>query len=394
MPEPASEHLAVAEWLEHIRALAVEIGPRGPTREGERKGAEYAQATFRAAGLATVWDTFRSARSIFHPHLAGSLLMLVAFAIFPLAGRASAIAAAALSVLVIGSESLELGMRGNPLRALIPHGESQNVHAIIPPRGPHERDLILVGHVDTQRTALVFRTPRWVKAYQGFTTVAFAGFVWQALYFSFASALGLPWLAAIPGAICAALLAAMCIEAESTTFTAGANDNASGVGMVLALARRLKCEPLEHTRVFAVVTGCEEVQHYGMADFYRRHRAELKDPRAVVFEMLGCAGPSWLVKEGIVVPFRCDPALRQTIEKLAERNPAWRAYPVSINGGNTEMADAVRAGVPAIGIGGMTRDGAPPWWHQREDTYDKMDPGVMERAWDMTLALVREIDRA
>ena len=394
MPEPASQHPAVAEWLEHIRALAVEIGPRGPTREGERRGAEYAQATLRAVGLATVWETFRSARSIFHPHLAGSLLMLGAFAIFPLAGRASAFAAAALSVLVIASEVLELGMRANPLRALIPHGESQNVHAAIPPRGVHERDLILVGHVDTQRTPLVFRSPRWVKAYQVFTTVAFGGFVWQALYYTLAAVFGWPWLAGIPGAVCAALLAALCIEAESRAFTAGANDNASGVGMVLALARRLTREPLEHTRVLAVVTGCEEVQHYGMADFYRRHRAELKDPRAVVFEMLGCAGPSWLVKEGIIVPFRCDPALRQVLELLSERNPAWRAYPVSISGGNTEMADAVRAGVPAIGIGGMTRDGILPWWHQRQDTYDKMDPDLMERAWDMTLALARELDRA
>ncbi len=386
----------VAEWLGHIEALAVGIGPRGPTREGERRGAEHAKAAFQAAGLSPVWETFRSARSIFHPHLAGSLLMLAAFALFPVAGRISAAAAAALSVLVIASELLELGMRGNPLRALIPHGQSQNVFAVIPPRGVHERDLVLVGHVDTQRTPIFFRTPRWVKVYDRFTTVAFAGFLWQAVDFILAAIFSWTWAwpAALPGAVSAALLAAMCIEAERTPFTAGANDNASAVGIVLTLARHLARMRLERTRVLAVVTGCEEVQHYGMADFYRRHRAELKDPRAVVFEMLGCAGPSWLEREGIIVPFRSDPALARMLERLAAENPSWGAYPSKISGGNTEMADALRARVAAVTIGGVTRDGILPSWHQRQDTVDKMNRDVMTRTWEMTMALIREIDRA
>ena len=81
------------------------------------------------------------------------------------------------------------------------------------------------------------------------------------------------------------------------------------------------------------------------------------------------------------------------VEKLAAENPAWQAYPSSISGGNTEMADAVRAGVPAIALGGKTREGVLPYWHQPSDTFDKMDPGVMARTWDLTLALIREIDR-
>ena len=321
--------------------------------------------------------------------------MLAAFAVFPLGGRVTAAIAAALSAAVIACELLELGMRPNPLRLLIPHGRSQNVHAVVPPKGRHERDLVLVGHVDTQRTPLVFRSPAWVKVYDRFTTVAFAGFLWQTVVFALAAIVPLPWAwpAVIPGAACAALLAALCIQAECTPFTAGANDNASAVGMVLTLAHRLARAPLERTRVIAVVTGCEEVQHYGMADFYRRHRAELKDPRAVIFEMLGCAGPSWLVKEGIIVPFRADPVLVATAEKLAAANPAWDAYPSSISGGNTEMADAVRARVPAIALGGKTRGGVLPFWHQRQDTFDKMDPEVMARTWEFTLALIREIDR-
>ena len=395
MTEPSSDDPDVVEWLAHVKALAVGIGPRGPTREGERRGTEYAKASFSRAGLQPVWETFRSARSGFHPHLLGSLIMLAAFTIFPISGAVTAGIAALLTVAVIVSELQELGFRSNLLRALVPKAESQNVFAIIPPKSGHARDLVLVGHVDTQRTPLVFRTPAWVKVYDKFTMVSFIAYLWQALDFALAMIFTLPWawLASVPTAVCAALLAAMCIEAECTPFTAGANDNASAVGLVLTLARRLAKRPLERTRVFAVVTGCKEVQHYGMIDFYRRHRSELKAPRAIVFELVGCAGPSWLVREGIVVPFRSDPQLRRAAERLAAEHPEWNAYASSVSGGNTEMADAVRFKVPAIALGGMTRDGVLPYWHQRQDTFDKMNPEVMARAWEMTLALIQEIDR-
>ena len=396
MAEPSLVNADVAEWLAHVKALAEGIGPRGPTREGERRGSEYARDFFLRTGLQPVWETFRGARSGFHSHLLGSLIMLAAFAVFPLGGAVTAGMAFLLSVAVIVSELQELGFRNNLLRVLVPKAESQNVFAIIPPKGGHERDLLLVGHVDTQRTPLVFRTPAWVKVFDKFTMVSFIGYLWQAVDFALALVLRMPWawLASIPAAVCAALLAAMCIEAESTPFTAGANDNASAVGLVLTLAQRLAKQPLGQTRVFAVITGCEEVQHYGMIDFYRRHQSELKAPHALVFELVGCAGPSWLVKEGIIVPFRSDPRLRRIAERLAAEHPEWNAHPSSVSGGNTEMADAVRFKVPAIALGGKTKDGILPFWHQRQDTFDKMNPEVMARTWEMTLALIHEIDRA
>ncbi len=395
MAQPASQNPKVVEWRGHIRALAEGIGPRGPTRDGERRGSEYARAALARIGLQPLTEGFRSARSIFHPHLLGSIGMIIAFAVFPLHGFVTAALAFLLSVLVIVSELQELGFRGNILRLLMPKAESQNVHALIPPRGEHLRDLLLVGHVDTQRTPLIFRTPGWVKAYDKFTTVAIVTFFWQAVLYLLAIPFAWPWAwyASIPTAVCAVLLAALCIQAESTPFTAGANDNATAVGLVLTLAGQLAAHPLEHTRVFAVVTGCEEVQHYGMIDFYRRHRAEMKEPRAMVFEMLGCAGPSWLTREGIIVPFRSDPGLTRMIEKLAADHPEWKAYPSKISGGNTELADAVRAKVAAITLMGLGRDKVAPFWHQKQDTFDKIDPEVLSRTWELAGALVQEIDR-
>jgi hypothetical protein len=86
MPEAGSQNPRVAEWRGHIRALAEGIGPRGPTREGERRGSEYARATLAGIGMQPVVEDFRSARSIFHPHLLGSIGMMAAFIVFPLDG--------------------------------------------------------------------------------------------------------------------------------------------------------------------------------------------------------------------------------------------------------------------------------------------------------------------
>jgi hypothetical protein len=102
-------------------------------------------------GLRPKWETFLSARSIFHPHLLGSLLMLVAFILFPLGGRTTAIVAALLSLFVLVNELLELSFNNNFFRMIMPKGQSQNVWAVILPVGEHQRDLMLVGHLDSQR---------------------------------------------------------------------------------------------------------------------------------------------------------------------------------------------------------------------------------------------------
>ena len=241
--QTADPHLSI--WLGHIKALASDIGPRGSTTAGERAGSDYCQHTFDALGLAPQMEGFKSATSIFVPHLLAAVLMLLAFAIYPLFGRASAIAAAAISWISLVSQLLELGFRDNLFRRLAPKAGSQNVVAVTPPAGEHRQDLILIGHVDTQRTPMVFRTPTWVKVYQTFTTVAFVLSLAQALLYVAGAITQWAWIwpVTILSALGSVALAAMCIQADRTPYTAGANDNATAAGLVLTLAQRFKTSP-------------------------------------------------------------------------------------------------------------------------------------------------------
>jgi hypothetical protein len=384
----------VARWLEHVRALAEEIGPRGSTTPEERRASEYCQRVMEGAGLQSRIEPFTSARSIYHPHLLASIIMLLAFALYPLAGRITASIAAVLSLIALVSDLMELSFRKNLLRLLVPKGPSQNVVAEVPPSGEHKRDLVLIGHVDSHRTPIIFRSPRWVAVYQAFTTIAFVFFLIQVVLFTLGAFTQWNWIwfASIPSAVCGVLLAAMCIQADLTPFSAGANDNASSAGLVLELAESLHSKPLEHTRLWLVCTGCEEVQHYGAIDFFRRHRQDLHNPITIAFEMLGCAGPAWLTQEGIVIPFHSDARLVSLAERLAAEHPEWKAHASQINGGNTEMADALRVGIPAITIIGMGTSGEMLYWHQVEDTFDKMDPEVMGRAYAFIRAFIQALD--
>jgi hypothetical protein len=384
----------IERWLAHIKYLADEIGPRGSTTQGERLGAQYCHEILSALELDPQIEKFRSARSIYHPHLLTAIIMLLAFILYPLFPPISPWLAVVLSLGALASDLLELSLINNPLRWVTPKGDSQNVVATLPPAGEHRQDLILIGHVDSHRTPLIFRSKGWVTAYKIFTTIAFVGFMGQVIVFILGALTGWvwPWYAASFSALCALLLALMCIEADSTPFSAGANDNASAAGLVLTLAQHLSQEPLNYTRVWLACTGCEEVQHYGAIDFFRRHRSEMINPHALVFELMGCAGPGFLTREGIIVPFQAHPKMLNLAHRIARQNTNLGAYPVKINGENTEMVDALRAGVPAISLFGLTPEGDAPYWHMAEDTPDKMDPEVMERAYTFTLKLIRTLD--
>ena len=394
MADPTEQQPA-QRIMDHIYNLAVDIGPRGSTTDGERMGAEYCRTEMERLGLQPVVEGFTAAKSNFDPHLLGSLLFLAAFIIYPMNGRLTAFLGFFIAAAALVCELLELGFINNPFRWVVPKGKSQNVIGVIPPRSEHRQDLILIGHIDTQHTPLIFSTRRWVETYKNFTTVAFVLFSLQVLLYFAGTITGWSWVWPVSSlaALAAVLLGAMCLQADLTPYTAGANDNASAVGMVLTLSEQLKANPLEHTRVFSVCTGCEEVQHYGAIDFFQRHRGEMLKPRGLVFELLGCAGPAYLEREGIIVPFKPDPGMVQVVKDISAQGFGGQVYPVSISGGNSELADCVRYKVPAVTFFGLKPDGEAPYWHQAADTADKIDPAVLRDTYALVWKVIRCLDQ-
>jgi len=395
---------AMNTWLQHIRVLAEDIGPRGSTTETERQAAGYCEQVLSGLGLEPRVEAFQSATTLFGFHLLNATAMLVSVLVYPMAGRIGAALALILSVICMSSLSLELLFKNNPIRRLLPRRLSRNVMATIPPSGEHKRDIILVGHVDTNHSSIIFRNPKTIYAWRVFSSICAVSFYLQIILYG----IGLvtqapilwPWLA-LPTAISAVIMIAFMVEGELAPFSKGANDNATGAGLVLTLGEQLANTPLQHSRVWLVCTGCEEVKHYGVIDFYRRHLDELVNPRAVVFEMLGRDNPGYLVRESTINLFtiHASPELVTLAASVAKQHPELHAHPTRAAGGHTEMADAIRFGVPAITIAGIAEnatgynyDGPNLYWHHKDDTLDNLIPDKLDRSYAYVWELVKTID--
>lgn len=394
---------AVDTWLEHIRVIAEDIGPRGSTTENERRAAEYCADVYNDLDLEPQTEQFRSATSLFLLHAYVGTTMLLSFIVYPLAGRISAALALVLAFIGLYSETMELLFRNNPLRRLLPRGDSQNVIATLDPAAEHKQDLILMGHLDSNHTPIIFRSVRWVNFWRLASSIIFQGFVIQLILYSvgFITQAAIIWWLSIPCAVGSLVLMFFTYEGELTPFSHGANDNATAAAILLTLAEQLQLQPLQHTRVWFVNTGCEEVKHYGAIDFYNRHQHEFVNPHALVFEMLGRDGPGWLVKEGTISIFnyRASPEMIKLAVQVAQEHPDLGGHPTQVDGGHTEMADALRIDIPAITLIGLdeggTRynyDGTELYWHQKGDTVDKLLPDVLERNYAFTWEFIRALD--
>lgn len=391
----------VQRWLGHIRALAGDIGGRLPASDGEARASDYCRRTLESLGLEPKVDQFMSVGSVFRPHLAAALVFLAGFAVYPLALPFTGWLGLTLTLFALVSEIMEITLRPHPLQRILPRRVSRNVFAVV---GPIEggaadpiRDIVVIGHVDSQRTPIIFSSSGWMRAYRLYSTLAFVAFIGQVVAYAGGLAWGWPWAWPVSSvsAVAALLLVALTVQADLTPATPGANDNATAAGLVLTLAEDLAGEPLAHSRVWLLCSGSEESLHEGAKTFFARHAAEMNAPRAVALEMLGCSGPAWLLSEGFVLPLRSDPALRRLAEGVARENPDLQAYPSVIRGGVTEMSDAILAGIPAITVAGVTPRGGAPYWHRPSDTVDKMDAspgGAMERNYRFVRALLEAMD--
>ncbi len=381
--------------LDHVRYLAETIGPRGSTTAQESQAAQYAADFLRGLGLEPTVEPFTSAKSAWSPYVLFSALMLVAAALFWAAGSAGAIAALVLSLFAIVSVLLELAFRPNPFRAILPKGRSQNVWARIPPTGPVKNRVVLLGHLDTHRTPLVFSTDAWLRLFKTLVPLGLASSV--VLVILFAIGIGshaIVWrAAALPPAWVLAAILALTVQADRTPFTVGANDNASAVGIVLHAAERLKAEPLAHTEVWAVLSGCEEVGCYGADAFARAHRAELGRAVWIALDGVGSRGrPVFITRETFLVPAPSDPDLVALAERLAAGRPDLGAEGDTFSGAYTEGAIGVMHGFRVLTLTSAPRGGVLTEWHRPTDTVENLDADVLARSEQFLWAILGALD--
>jgi hypothetical protein len=277
-----------------------------------------------------------------------------------------------------------------PLSYLMPHAPSQNVITVVQPIQEIERKLVLLAHLDSHRAVFWFATDFLVKSFS---------YIAAAAIFSIFLAIPIYGLVALTGwavfgwlGLIIVLLHFLAwftgVTADLGKYSPGANDNAASVGTVLALAERLKNNPLRSTELWLVFTGCEETSGDGILAVLKEYGQQLKDALFIDFEMVGIGdGLCYLQQEGNMRPLSISPEVEAFIREVGQPHGMGLTQ-APLVGGATECSILWRQGYKGVSVLAR-REGSTllPEWHRLTDTPDHLEVASLERvqslAWDL-----------
>jgi hypothetical protein len=174
----------------------------------------------------------------------------------------------------------------------------------------------------------------------------------------------------------------------------GAKDNASGVAVALALARRHGGR-LEHFDLCVLLTGSQEALSDGMRGFLHRHGRSLHKSRTVFVNLdeLGVGSVRYTQREGPLVPIRSHVQLVEICGEIAEddEDGAFGARPL-VNRTLSDGGFARSRGYPAITISCRNVLDYVPDHHQATDTPGRVEQAALDRALGFCDELIERLD--
>ncbi len=277
---------------------------------------------------------------------------------------------------------------------------TQNVVAITGDRDA-DRTLVVLAHHDAASTGLIF-DPR----FQAWLAHEFPGLVerldtsfplwWLVLAGPAAVALGAALKrnsVVAAGTAVAALSTATMANIHTSPVVPGANDNLSAVAVLVALAERLRDEPLRGLRVMLVSCGAEEVIQGGINSFAKRHFPTLPQDRTWFLTLDTVGSPILAMCEGegpVVMEDYYDRRFRDLIARVADSSGA----PLRRGMRARNSTDAVipsHARYPTALLVSIDRHKALSNYHLPSDTPENIDYRTVAHALHVTEAVAREL---
>lgn len=419
-----------------LEALQQQVGPRRAGSEGERRALDWIEARCREMGWHPERDAFLYVGSdlyrqglmllllaaglanIWLPRWAGILLFVLALS-FMFSWRKPL----ELRLARTGSENLLAGMQ-RPLGAYVADPER-------PPA------LIYCAHYDTARA-----NPAWIQRLRGvFRLVGPLGFLGFFLYLALEV---LRLLGSLVGGVVATALerlsfwggwVALALVVPLFAFlllsvltqllgrrrdSPGADDNGSGVAVLLELGRRLVADPPAGVEVFLAFWGAEEKGLFGSRQFVRRFGADFPAERTAIVNV-DCVGVGEVLGlyagQGTFRRKPTDPEQLDRLEAIARQHgvPTVRTWESIISGGSSDHAEWVergyrltasliredyrRANLPARLLGALLR--VPyvnqlelPHIHSERDTMEVIVPERLEQTVEVAETYGRQLVQA
>jgi Peptidase family M28 len=374
--------------VEHLAAIE-----RPSASEGERIAADWIRARLAEHGAEARIEEERAHGGYWWP----LGLMTAAAGLAGLARRSrkrAALVSAAAAAGIVDDVS------GGPhaFRRLLPHRSTYNVVAVGGDRDA-PRTVVFVAHHDAAHGGLVFAPqlttvpadafPGWYAKQETSPQVMLLVVAGPALV-ALGALTGVRALRRM-GTFMSLASAGAFADIAARPVVPGANDNLSGVAVVLELARLLQERPVRGARVLLVSTGSEESFMEGMRGFARRHFPSLP-PEHTEFVCLDSVGSPELILiegEGMLKMRDYTPELRDRIAAVAGRAGVHLRRRLRL-GLATDGLIALKAGYPSAALGSVTRYKLPLNYHSPKDTAEALHYETVRDAAVLCEALVRE----
>ncbi len=382
------DFLSAANLIQHVNALADNIGPRPAGSRAEMQARQYVRHALTDAGVEIPADVQRfSAPDTWGYALLAHTAVGAASNLIPKSLRK----VGAVVTFLSAYWALQFASGGRtPFSGLSASEDSANLLIRIPAKRRARHKVVLIAHLDTNRHRI--STSPQVRPYFRMLTAA-------GITLGFANAVaqwfGWNWLRK-PTVLALFSALPMVLLDESGPFVAGANDNASGVACLIGLGAAVNAEPMENTEVWLAFTGAEESGCHGIHHLLDAHRVELANAYFIDLERVGAGDIAYVTQHGSMSSLG---GYRPDDESLGLAIRAARSHPeLAVRGTSLAMSDEVGAlrgqGFRAICLTGVSADGDPIRWAQANDTTQHIEPARLETAARFALAMMKTLDES
>jgi hypothetical protein len=188
---------------------------------------------------------------------------------------------------------------------------------------------------------------------------------------------------------------------QARTTVQGADNDASGMGIMLHLAEIFQKIDIRYTLIF-IATDAEELGMLGAKHFNENHSLSGRVKAAISLDNVGRYNAEGMhiaamgQKSGYT-PLWLAVLTQDTAQKIGVWRPTFldpvtQVMERSILLSFTDQGPFLARGIPAFDFGVTTPTGWP-YYHTPEDTVDKISPGTMGQVGLLTESLVRELEQ-
>ncbi len=392
------------EIVEHLCSR----GHRGSTTGNEEWAASEINGLFRDHDIGTETQEFMGNKT-YGEKLTIHLSLAICAALIPFFFPDLIVAGVILLVLLIFSYSLEAILFVEVFSRIFPKGPSRNVLGKMEYPGAVQR-ILFVAHYDSQKEGFLF-SPKLVDLMKRFASpdsritpihLTFLSIIFLCLSTAFFQ-IDIPEALEVPHLIGHVLIMLWALFAlilvlqwtVNSRYVPGANDNATGVVVMLDLAGKYATMQKEGTlpevNLWFLASSCEETGLGGSLDFIDRHEDALREKETfiVCLDGLGYGDLHYFTADGILRTRAYDKDMIALAEGLArDRFPEVRPFICRVF--TDGLAFSTR-GYRAITFGCLDREHVIKNYHWRTDTPENVDYKAMERAQEYIEAFVERL---